>query len=155
MSQTRIARWLSKHVKPAVIGATATLGIVTLLYGVNAADKTTGSAKIKELQNQRVTVLQEVRNATAEAYKTKHAPLTDVLAATLAVLDARLDLAESQEERLKLLEEAVKHSREIEETAKTMFQSGQANRVDVLKSTAGRLEREIALERARQNFKKD
>ncbi len=154
MLQTILERRRVKRVTSVAIVAIATLGFVTLLCGVKAADKGTPPDKIKELQKQRVATLHEVRTAVKAMFLAGAARFDEVLTANLTALDADLDLAETQEQRMKLLGDAVTQAREFEETITKMFQSGQANRVDVLRATAGRLEREIAVERARYDIKK-
>lgn len=151
MLQTILER---QRVTSVAIFTIMTLGFVTLLCGVKAGDKGNPPDKIKELQKQHVATLYEVRTAMKAMFLAGAAGFDEVLTANLAALDADLDLAETQEQRIKLLGDAVTQAREFEETITKMFQTGQANRVDVLRTTAGRLEREIALERARNDIKK-
>lgn len=154
MLQTSFERRPVKRMTGMAIVTIATLGFVTLLFGVKAADKGNPPDKIKELQKQHVATLHQVRTAVKAMFLAGAARFDEVLTADLAALDADLDLAETQEQRIKLLGDAVTQAREFEETITKMFQSGQANRVDVLRATAGRLEREIALERARNDIRK-
>ena len=134
--------------------AIATLGFVTLFYGVQAADNENPPDKIKELQKQRAAALHDARDFVTDMFETGQATLDEVLSANLTALDADVDLAESQEQRIKLLGDALTQAREFEETISKLFQSKEANRLDVLKATARRLEREISLERARYDIKK-
>jgi outer membrane protein TolC len=69
--------------------------------------------------------------------------------ATRALLNAELAQCESDKERIKVLEKIVALTKESEKNAVQRYKTGNAPQSDVLTATAGRLEAEIALKRAK------
>ena len=104
---------------------------------------------IKELLKERLAVLRELSDQTAKEYETGRVSFDRVHQARRAVMDAELELCESGKERLAILEKIAAQARESEKTAEQRYETGNAPRSDVLAATAGRLEAEIALERAK------
>ena len=105
--------------------------------------------KVKQLLKERLAVLQEVARMAAEEYKTGKSSFDRVHRARMAVVDARVELCESDKERIAILEEAVVLARDNEKVATQRYQAGQAPASDPLMAQAGRLDAEIALERVK------
>jgi outer membrane protein TolC len=89
-----------------------------------------------------------VQVATAD-YQVGKTPFERVHQATRALFQARLDMCESEKERITLLEEAVAQAKNYEKHAEQRYKAGVAPQSDALTATAARLEAEIALERAK------
>ena len=123
------------------------LGVVFSTFA--APDKPDSSAKIHALLEARRDVLKQ----RSEAVETqmKHGLLNDfgsLIAARNDLLGAELALASTKDERIALLKKHVANCLEYEKFNQGRFEAGRgATQVDVLSSTAARLEAEIALAR--------
>lgn len=107
------------------------------------------NAKLEELLRERLAVLREVAKLTAAEYRIGKASIDRVHHAQAAVLAARLESSESDKDRLAVLAEAVALAKDNEKTAAQLYETGRVPASDPLVAKAGRLEAEIALERAR------
>jgi outer membrane protein TolC len=67
----------------------------------------------------------------------------------MAVLNAELEMCESDKERMAVLEKTVELTKENEKSAEQRYKSVEAGMSDVLLAKTDRLEAEIGLERAR------
>jgi outer membrane protein TolC len=105
--------------------------------------------KLDELLKERLAVLREIAKQVAAEYRIGKAPFDRVHHAQMAVLTARLESSESDKDRLAILEETLALAKENEKTATQLYETGRAPASDPLTAKAGRLEVEIALERAR------
>lgn len=112
------------------------------------ADEPTGD-RVKDLLKERLAVLREVANLTAQDYQTGKASFDRLHHARMAVVSARLELCDTDRERVGILEEGVALARDNEKTAAALYQAGKAPASDPLLAKAGRLEAEIALEKTR------
>lgn len=106
-------------------------------------------AKVKELLKERLVVVRKIAKQTEQEYRIGKVSFDRVHQALRAVLHARLELCESDRERVTVLEEAVALAKEHEKTAEQLYQTGKVLASDPLLARAGRLEAEIALERAK------
>jgi outer membrane protein TolC len=104
---------------------------------------------IEELQKKRIAVLKEIVDITEKSFKSGQVSFDRVGSARLDLLQAQLDASRTKEERLRLLEEMVKHAEEMEAAVKRLVEAGQAGRVEALKSTAFVLQTRIALEKVK------
>ena len=107
--------------------------------------------KLKQLLEERATLVKSVAKLTRQAYEEGDASLEEVHQTQLAVLRAELDMAESQKERLSVLEKIVKLTEEHANAISAAARDGHAPKSAALTATVNRLEAEIALERARRN----
>jgi hypothetical protein len=112
-----------------------------------ADDKTEARDRIKTLLRARVDTLKEILDTFVAAQARGGASLDDVLDARAALLKAQLDLGETKEERLKLLEQFVKEARDREQATRKSVQSGGSPPIDGMKATLARIDAELALER--------
>jgi hypothetical protein len=106
-------------------------------------------AKLKELLKERLATLKEVVKLTTADYQTGKVSFERLQLASEALLHARLELCDSDKERITVLEEAVALAKESEKNATQRYKAGTASQSDALMATAARLEAEIALERAK------
>jgi Outer membrane efflux protein len=107
---------------------------------VRPQDKTKPRDKLKELLKERLAAAEKVHDLTVKGYTQGDAKFTidHVHAAKTKLLDARLDLAETKQQRIQVHKDAVKEAADWE-------QAGAGSQVDHLKARLYRLEREIAL----------
>jgi len=116
------------------------------------ADETQDSAphskEIKALMVERRAVLQEAVRASERAYHAGQAQLASVIESRRELCRADLELATTQHERLAVYKRLVEEATALEKATKTRYESGEATQIDLLKSTAARLEAQIELARA-------
>jgi multidrug efflux pump subunit AcrA (membrane-fusion protein) len=116
-------------------------------YRLALQGKTDG--KLKELLKQRLAAVRAlVKGATAD-HEAGKVSFERVHQARRALLHARLELCETDKERIALLEEAAALGKQHEEHAAQRYKAGAAPQSDVLMAAAARLQAEIALERAK------
>ncbi|MBX9626082.1 MAG: sigma-70 family RNA polymerase sigma factor [Gemmataceae bacterium] len=106
-----------------------------------------GNAKIRELQQERLALLQQLADWMTEAYKGGQVPLTTVLEAQREVNAAELELCETHQERLAVLERKAELAKEIEKNTEKSVQAHSVPRANLLKARANRLQAEIELEK--------
>jgi RNA polymerase sigma factor (sigma-70 family) len=112
-----------------------------------AAEKGGRAARLKALLQQRLALLKQIAAETEQAARQGSVPLQEVLRAKRAVLQAELDLCESDKERLVVHEKGVVLAKEFEQLVEKYFKAGTVPHADLLSAQAQRLEAEIALER--------
>ena len=105
------------------------------------------NGKVKELQKERLATLKTLSDLTVKDYKSGRVSFDRVHQAMRAVLDAELEMCESDKERVTILEEAVKLAKEYETIAEAQYKTGKVTQSDVLMAKVNRLDTEIALER--------
>jgi outer membrane protein TolC len=109
--------------------------------------------KIKELLQERLALLTKLANQTTADYKAGKASFDRVHQAQLRMANARLELCESDNQRIAVLEEIVTMARGYEKTADALYSAGKVSISDRLLATAARLDAEIALERAKTKIR--
>jgi len=121
--------------------------ICLLVTLVTAADvRAEPPDNLKKLKEKRLALLVKIHEATKERQRID--PALDAIRNTMVdVLAARLDLAETKEDRIKVLEDAVKYAEQWEKAVKEMVKGGFAASIDLLKAEAYVLEARIALEK--------
>lgn len=117
---------------------------------LQAQPKEPKGSKLKELLQERLAAFKEIAAETVKAYKGGSVSFDQVQHANEAVLKAELDLCETNAQRIEVLEKIVSLAKEQEKYAVKMHQARQAAATVPLKARVGRLEAEIALERARE-----
>lgn len=105
--------------------------------------------KLTGLLKERVVALRALAEQSTKDYQGGKVPFDRVHQAAQALLLARLELCESDRERIMVLEEGVALAKEYEKVTTQRYKSGAGPASDPLQATAGRLQAEIALERAR------
>ncbi|QJW93166.1 RNA polymerase sigma factor [Frigoriglobus tundricola] len=105
--------------------------------------------KVKELRKERMAALKELTDITLGLYKNARASYDEALDARLLLLQAELDVAEKESDRVALYKETVTTLKQYEEYADTRVKAGRGTVAAVLKLKAKRLEIEIALEQAK------
>jgi hypothetical protein len=128
--------------------------LLTCCNLVTADEMAEPSDKIKELKEKRLAVLVKIFDTLEEKQRSGLVLHFDAVhKAKVDVLAARLDLAETNEDRIKVCEEAVKEANEWEAILKEQ-EGAFASPIDRLKAQAAGLECRIALEKAKAQGKK-
>jgi outer membrane protein TolC len=105
--------------------------------------------RVRALLKDKLATMREIVAWIEKSHQVGRASDEEVLQAKLAVLQAELELAESDRERVTVLEKVVAVQKEIETIVQTHFKAARAGQIDVLRAKANRLDAEIALERAK------
>ena len=116
----------------------------TAVVGEDAPDKSTDE-RIADFQAERMKTVQQIVEASEAMYRAGQVDMTQLMAARSDLVEARLEMASTQAERLALLEEHRDQARFGEQLAETRFRDGRGNQIDCLQAKAVRLKREIAL----------
>jgi outer membrane protein TolC len=114
-----------------------------------AAEKNEAKDRMKALLKERVDTAKAIYEVLLAKYEHGGGNIGSVHRAKNAWLNARISLAESKAERIKLYEEIVKDSKEWEQTALRNVENGAGEQIEALAARAERIEAEIALEQAR------
>jgi hypothetical protein len=107
-----------------------------------------GSARLKELQQKRLAVLEAVHDAAKQLFSTARTSFEDVHAASIPLLAARIEYADTQEDRIKACDEAVQEALEWQKVVQQMVQAGRVSGLTELKAQAYLLETQIEREKA-------
>jgi hypothetical protein len=109
--------------------------------------------KVKALQQERIDVLKKQVELLTALFKNARVSHDDVLDAMEMLLNAELEVAETDTARIKLYKNLVDTLRQREVLAERHQQLGRATELRVLKVKARRLEAEIRLEQAKMEAK--
>jgi outer membrane protein TolC len=105
--------------------------------------------KIKDLRQERIAALKEAADQVTRLFHQGNAPFDEVLEAQLLVLDAELDAAEKNSDRLAVYRSKVETFKQYEQTIDARVQLERAPTATVLRIKARRLAAEIELEQAK------
>jgi outer membrane protein TolC len=111
-----------------------------------AADKADPKDRIKVLLKERVSTAKEIYELLLEKYKAGAGNIGSVHRAKVAWMNARLSIAETRAERLKIYEEILTEAKDWEQSAIRNLENGAGLQIEVLTARAERIEAEIALE---------
>jgi outer membrane protein TolC len=103
------------------------------------------SAKVQQLQEERIATLRKVVAIAANSYVSGLLSQTDVVQANQALVDAELDAADSNARRIEILEAAIANAKQREELIDQRYRTGQCSSLDPLLAKDLRLKMEIAL----------
>jgi multidrug efflux system membrane fusion protein len=118
-------------------------------------ESTQPSAKIKELLKERHAVLTKAAAQIADLYKAGKIAPNEWIKAQRAVIDAGLDLCESQAERIALLRQDVKQAEEMHRITQKQAETGQALPMEALQARVAVLDAQIRLLREEERAKSD
>lgn len=104
-------------------------------------------SKVKELQQQRIATLKEIVEGLNVQRQSGRGSFEETLEATVQLLNAELEVATNDAERIKICENIVKQFATLEEVAQAAREGARGTYTAVLKAKAKRLEAEIVLER--------
>ncbi len=106
------------------------------------------SPRVKELQQKRLAVLEEIRGAAKQLYANSRVSYEEFHAAQRELLAARIAYADTQKERIKACDDAIQEASAWQQLARAKVEASQATRVEELKANAFLLETQIAREKA-------
>jgi outer membrane protein TolC len=127
----------------------ATLCFVSMNW-CHAEEKAVPPDRIKALLKEREAVAKDIYELLLEKFKQGNGTVGPVHRAKMVWLSARLSLAETKPERLKIYEELVKDAKEWEQEAIRNVEKGVGQQIEALTAKADRVEAELALERAKE-----
>ncbi len=115
-----------------------------------AKPNATGDAKVRNLLQERLTVLKQIADELQTAYQdTGSVPLETVLQAQMTALKAELELSQSSKDRIAILEKILDRARRNEKNMAKRYENGRVRNSACLTAVVNRLDAQIALERAR------
>jgi hypothetical protein len=141
--------------KRQTIGAFCFGAVVALsAHAVLSVEQAPAPGRLDDLLQKRLTLLEQYERAMKERIQIdpQMNPLL-VHPATVAVMNARLELAKSPEDRLRVLEDMVKSAEDWDRFVDGLINSGRMGKWEGLKSKAEVLEAQIALERFKESVK--
>ena len=106
--------------------------------------------ELRALQESRRDTLKEVVAILDQAHQSGTIKVDEVLKANSALLEAELELATSQQERIAIFEKMLEAQTEIESSWSGKVNTGQARMTDLLTATAARIKTEIDLYKAKK-----
>ncbi len=112
-------------------------------------DQAGAATKVKDLQQQRMATLKEIVEAFNAERQNGRGSFEDLIEAKVQLLNAELEVASSDAERVTICENIVKQFITLEEVAQASREGARGAYTAVLKAKAKRLEAEISLERAK------
>lgn len=128
-------------------------GILTLAIAPSgrspAAQRPQANDAVTALLKERVAALARIHDLTLQGFKAGQISYEKVLAAQSALLNGKLDLCETNVERVKAHEEMVKLAGEMVAAVRKLVDDQQASGIDLLKAEVQLLEAKIGLERAK------
>jgi hypothetical protein len=110
--------------------------------------------KVKELQKQRLVVLQTMADVMDALFRQARVDADRLYKGKQLLLTAEVELAENDADRVKLYEKFVDMMKKYEELAAVRKQAAEGTELDILKAKAIRLEAEIALEKVKAKIAK-
>jgi hypothetical protein len=127
--------------------ATTTLLMVSAEPRTERIDEST--AKIKELQKDRIATLRELVAISTKLYQSGRASYDEALDAQVLLLKAELDAAEKASDRVAIYREFIELMKGYEKLAAAQKQAARGTDAAILKFKAKRLEAEIQLEKTK------
>ena len=104
--------------------------------------------RVKELQLQRVIVLEELRDGATSLFKHARISYDSVLLAERELLMARLAVAENQQNRIKACDQTIKDAETFIQLANTIRDAARGTTIPVLAAKGFLLEAQIEREKA-------
>lgn len=121
--------------------------IIAAGFMTAAPERPSDSARVKELQKERIAALRETADVSMKLAQSARVELSEALEDRINLLKAEVDAAENGADRIALYKKAIDSLKEYEAMAKTRFEAGRGTQVAMLRVKARRIEVEIALER--------
>jgi len=109
----------------------------------------TSTEILKELRKERNAVLKSAAEVSMRLAQAARIEVSEALVDSMALLEAELDAAETNSERLSLYKKTVDSLKELEGLAKAQKEAARGTELSLLRIKAKRLEVEIRLERSK------
>jgi hypothetical protein len=106
-------------------------------------------SKLKDLLKERLATTREFARLVGQRFKNRDGTLEEMMEATRILLEAELDVCDSDKERIAILDKFLAAARENERIATNLNKAGQGRESTALKAKTDRLQVEIALERTK------
>jgi hypothetical protein len=111
-------------------------------------DAEKAKAQLKELQQKRLVVLEQMHDVARNLFQNARVELTEVLATERQLLAARLEFAETKQDRIKVCDDALKVAGELHALTEVRKQAARGTALAVLQAQDYELEIQIAREKA-------
>jgi len=131
-------------VRLLVLSISCTCLLFVLCNSVWTQETKKANPNIKELQKQRLAVLEEIRDSATKLFQNARISYEDVLLAERDLLAARIAHAETRKDRIKVCDEAVQNAIESYKFLQERVKEARVTRVTELKAKAFLLETQIA-----------
>ena len=137
------------------MGKAALIAAAVLLASAGARqerskDEIEASAKkVKELQRERIAILRSAADVSVTLARNARIQASEAIEDSIALLEAELEAAETESERISLYGKTVESLRGLEELARAQKEAARGTELDLLRIRARRLEVEMQLERAK------
>ena len=138
----------SVHVLGSIACASLVVVVALQLFAGDEPDARAGSKDVQALLRERRAVLQEAARIAEEVFQAGRIPLASVIESQRELARADLDLAATSQERIAIYRRLVEQSTALEKATESQYKAAQATQLDMLKSTAARLQAQIELARA-------
>ena len=103
------------------------------------------NTKVRTLQQERVDVLQRAVELALEQYREGALDFRSVHATQSDLLDAQLDMAETREERIRILRSKLKIAKGSMAISEMRFENGQTSKLEIYQAKSAALRIEIQL----------
>ncbi len=137
--------------KYSVCLVTISVSCVALLVFCNSVwskETETANPRIKELRQNRLAVLEKIHDVAKQSFANARISYEEVLAAKRELITARLEYADTQQDRIKTCDEAVQEALELQQVVQAMVEASRASGLAKLKAQAYLLETQIMREKA-------
>jgi len=135
--------------KISVSLATISLGVLLVLCNSAKSEEPQKEAlTVKQLQQRRLALLEQICDIGMKLYQNGRIEYTDVLSARRELLTARLEYAETKQERIKACDEAIVFSSQMLALAKAHQEGARGTAVEVLRVQDFELQAQIARAKA-------
>ncbi|MBI1323154.1 hypothetical protein GC170_08195 [bacterium] len=137
------------------MGKATLIGVAVLFMSAGALQEPPkrefepSAEKVKELQKERNAVLKSAAEVSMRLAQTARIEVSEAMVDNMALLEAELDAAETDSERLVLYKKTVDSLKELEALAKAQKEAARGTELSLLRIKAKRLEVEIRLERSK------
>lgn len=123
---------------------------LALGVGKLASSEEAASAKpdVKQLEQKRLEILQRLSDMAQKHWEHARLEFADVLVAKRELLAARLEYAETNQQRVEICDQAIENARQLEQIAKAQMESARGTDVGILRAQAYLLESQIARAKA-------
>ena len=103
--------------------------------------------KIKQLQQERISVLMQLAEVSTKLYQNARAEAGDAVEAQQLLLSAQIDAAENDNDRIKLYENMIQELDKLEQLATAKVEAARGTHMATYRIKSQRLAAQIALER--------
>ena len=133
---------MNRPAKSLLVSLLLILGLVLAVPVVLSplfAQESSQDPEVEKILRERLGVLEEAAKLRREAYLAGQSDFLGTLTADQAVLEARLELAASQEQRVQIREEMLKSAESLEKATEELVKAAEAPSMHLLGARASRL----------------